>query len=453
MRDEWAKIQGRFIDLIVDTAGEEQIDLISRAIKSDHRPNEPGRIASKVAVSTLRERTGNVEGLATTLEACWPLHPIVACLLGPISRRRFGQSQRSIFGFLNSSELHGFRDFLNHARNRELYEPDRLWDYLRANLEPSILASPDGHRWALAAEALERCESIGGDALHIKLLKTIAVIDLFKERSGLLPEVDLLKTCFPKVPVSNLERALSQLDNWSFTIFKKYLNARAIFAGSDFDIDLAVRTALEEVQEVDFRQLQSLAGIQPILAKRHYHETGALRWFDVNIVPVKDLIEFANDQTPGNGAIGQFLLVIATEGEAEAYAEKLCREAARYGNTWDMVVGISQRSWTIVPLAREAFALDSVSNDHPELAGDSVARREVSARLAAVQTLLEAELHKSFDHALWFRKNHQPRKFRRADLNTLASLLADRRFEDSPRLHKRVAESPETVWECHRGAK
>ena len=43
MRDEWAKIQGRFIDLIVNTAGEEQIDLISCAIASDHRPKNTRR--------------------------------------------------------------------------------------------------------------------------------------------------------------------------------------------------------------------------------------------------------------------------------------------------------------------------------------------------------------------------------------------------------------------------
>lgn len=147
MRDEWAKIQGRFIDLIVNTAGEEQIDLISRAIESDHRPKKPGPLASAVAGFARRDRAGDTERLAAMLEACWPLHPVVACLLGPISRRRFGQNQRSIFGFLNSSEPHGFRDFLNHAGDGELYGPDRLWDYLRANLEPSILASPDGHRW------------------------------------------------------------------------------------------------------------------------------------------------------------------------------------------------------------------------------------------------------------------------------------------------------------------
>lgn len=438
MRDEWAKIQGRFIDLIVNTAGEEQIDLISRAIESNHRPKKPRALATAVAGFARRDRAGEAARLAAMLEACWPLHPVVACLLGPISQRRFGQNQRSIFGFLNSSEPHGFQDFLNHAEDGELYGPDRLWDYLRANLEPSILASPDGHRWALAAEALERCEAIGGKALHIRLLKTIAVIDLFKERSGLVASSELLRTCIPDTSAKALEKTLAQLDTWSFTIFKKFLDARAIFAGSDFDIDRAVRAALDDFDEIDFKELKALAGLQPILAKRHYHETGALRWFDVNVVPVSGIVEFAAGFEPENGAIGQFLLAIPTEGESEDHAEDLCRKAARHSDAWDIVVGISKRSWAVVPLARELFALDSVSNDHPELAGDSVARREVSARLAALQALLETELHKAFDNALWFRKNYQPQRLRQADLNGIASYLADRRFRKSPRLHNEL---------------
>lgn len=438
MRDEWAKIQGRFIDLIVNTAGEEQIDLISRAIDCDHCPKKPGRLATAVAGFARRDRSGDAGRLAAVLEACWPLNPVVACLLGPISRRRFGQNQRSIFGFLNSSEPHGFRDFLSHADDGELYGPDRLWDYLRANLEPSILASPDGHRWALAVEAIERCEAIGGDALHISLLKTIAVIDLFKERSGLVANSKLLRTCFPDTSAKALKKALSQLDAWSFTIFKKFLDARAIFAGSDFDIDQAVRAALDEIDAIDFKELRTLAGLQPILAKRHYHETGALRWFDVNVVPVSGIVEFAASFEPENGAIGQFLLAIPTEGESEKHAEDMCRKAARHSDTWDIVVGISKRSWAVVPLARELFALYGVSNDHPELAGDAVARREVSARLAALQALLETELHKAFDNALWFRKNHQPKRLRQADLNGIASELADRRFEKSPCLHNEL---------------
>ncbi len=438
MRDEWAKIQGRFIDLVVNASGEEQIELISRAIEGGPSPQRFHSLAAKIAGFARRERAGESDRLTSMLDACWPLHPVVACLLGPISRRRFGQNQRSIFGFLNSSEPHGFQDFLNTAGEDALYGPDRLWDYLRANLEPSILASPDGHRWALAAEALERCEANGGDALHINLLKTIAIIDLFKERCGLVANFELLRSCFPHTSVKRLQKALSQLDNWSFTIFKKFLNAHAVFAGSDFDIDRAVRRALDDIDEINLSELKSLAGLQPILAKRHYHETGTLRWFDVNIIPVSDVNNAAAGFSPENGVIGQFLLAIPTENESREHAKDLCREAARHSNEWDIVVGISERSWAIVPLARELFALDSVSNDHPELAGDSVARREVSARLAALQALLETELHRAFDNALWFRKHHRPQHLRQADLNGIASKLAGKRFKPCPRLHNEL---------------
>jgi len=438
MRDEWAKIQGRFIDLVVDPAGEEQIDLISRAIESDHGPREPGEAASTVAAIARRERPGETERFASMLEACWPLHPVVACLLGPISRRRFGQNQRSIFGFLNSSEPYGFQDFLKYAGDSEQYGPDRLWDYLRANLEPSIMASPDGHRWASAMEALERCESIGGDDLHSKLLKTIGVIDLFKERSGLVASFKLLRSCFPNTSAEALQQALSQLDTRSFIIFKKFLGAYAIFAGSDFDIDRAVRIALDDIDTIDFTALRTLAGLQPVLAKRHYHETGTPRWFDVDIVPLRNLMEFAFRSKPKNGAIGQFLLTIATEGEKEEQAKDLCRQAASHSNAWDIIVGTSGSAQAVVPLARELLALEKVSNDHPELAGDPVARREVDARLADMHALLETELHKAFDNALWFHEHSQPTSLRQAELNTMASELAERRFSECPRLHNEL---------------
>ena len=272
----------------------------------------------------------------------------------------------------------------------------------------------------------------------VKLLKTISVIDLFKERSGLIASFDLLRSCFPDTSIEALQQALSQLDTWSFTIFKKFLGAYAIFAGSDFDIDHAVRTALDDIDTIDFPVLKSLAGLQPVLAKRHYHETGTLRWFDVDIFPLSNLVEFTARSEPKNGAIGQFLLAIATEGENEEQAKDLCRKAACHGNAWDIIVGTSSNSQAVVPLARELLALERVSNDHPELAGDPVARREVDARLADMQALLETELHKAFDNALWFREHYQPTSLRQAELNTLASELADRRFSQCPRLHNEL---------------
>ena len=434
MRDEWSKIQGRFIDLAVNAAGEEQIELISRAIENGRKTSKPGKLSVDVASEIRRHRPSVSQHLDQTLEACWPLHPVVAGLLGPISRRRFGQNQRSIFGFLNSAEPFGFQDFLRHQDGEGLYTPDWLWDYLRVNLEPSILASPDGHRWATAAEAIERCEALGGDGLHLRLLKAIAVIDLFKERSGLLPTNELLATCSGSATNRDTKDALEQLKKWSLVVFRKFADAYAIYAGSDFDIDGAVQSALQHIREVNFTALQKIASLQPILAKRHYHITGALRWFDVEVAPLNGLIDRAHNYQPQSGTIGAFFLAIPTEGENIEAAEKICRDAARQSRAWDVVTGLSRHAWNITDLARELIALGQVQEEHPELSGDPVAQREVVARHTVLQGQLEEEIRRAFDNATWYPKNHKPRQWYHAELNNVASGLADKRFPLSPRL-------------------
>ncbi len=438
MRDEWSKIQGRFVDLAVNVAGEEQIELVSRAIENGRGPVKPGARAILVAEEIKRQRPASSAYLPTILEGCWPLHPVVACLLGPISRRRFGQNQRSIFGFLNSAEPFGFQDFIRHAADEDIFEPARLWDYLRVNLEPSILASPDGHRWAMAAEAVERCEALGGDEDHVRLLKTVALIDLFKERSGLVPNIALLRGCVGGLSEADTKKALEQLRKWSLVIYRKFTDAFAIFAGSDFDIDRAVGDALEYVREADFNVLQRLAGMQPILAKRHYHETGALRWFDVHLAPLNGLVDKAITFKPQKGTIGQFLLAVPTEGESEEHAQRICREAARQSQDWDIVTGLSQRAWAITDLARELIALETVREEHPDLAGDPVAQREVQARHTALQGQLEEEIRRAFDHATWHRKGRKERHWLHAELNSMASELADARYPKTPRIHNEL---------------
>ena len=433
MRDEWSKIQGRFVDLVVNASGEEQIDLLGRAIESDH-PKKPGPLAKGVAQRTQRQTSPY---FAEMLEDCWPLHPTVACLLGPISRRRFGQNQRSIFGFLNSAEPQGFQDFLRSAGDDDIYGPDRLWDYLRINLEPSILASPDGHRWALAVDALERCEAMGGEDLHIRLLKVIAAVDMFKDRSALGASRDLLSLALPGHD-KEIEAALNDLQRWSFVIYRKFTDAYSIFEGSDFNTDHAVEQALENIGEVDFVSLNTLAGLQPIVAKRHYHETGALRWFDISVVPVAEVEQAAAEYAPRHGAIGSFFLVIPTQGESEEMAGEMCRRVVQKNRPWDIVVGLSQHAWGIPTQARELLALERVRDETPELQGDRVARIEVQARIAVFQGQLESELAHAFNSASWYRGRCKAKMLLHAELNSLASDLADAKFQDAPKLNNEL---------------
>lgn len=430
-REEWAKIQGRFVDLAVNTHGDEQIDLLSRAIVSSPGVKKSGPVARGVAALA---RAYTSPRLAQNLEECWPLHPVVACLLGPISRRRFGQNQRSLFGFLNSSEPNGFRDFLRSADEGDLYTPDLLWDYLRINLEPSIMASPDGHRWASAVDALERCQTMGGEERSLRLLKVVALIGMFRERSGLTASKKLLQWALADSTAQEVEDDLARLLEWSLVVYRKFDDSYSVFDGSDFDIEDAVTKALASIGTVDFGRLEALAGLQPVVAKRHYHETGAFRWFDVRIASLAEVEVAARTYTPRNGAIGAFLLALPTQGETDDQAQAASRGAVDNASDWDVVVGLPQGPWDIAALARELVALEQVRDESPELQGDRVARREMEARISYLQGRLESELIKVFDSALWHRKRSEPEPLLRRQLNALASDLADNRFPQSPRL-------------------
>ncbi len=212
IRDEWSKVQGRFVDLRVAVGPDEQLEILGRAIESDSPPLAHRDLACRVA------ELAGTSNAARAFLACWPLHPIVASLLGPISRRRFGHNQRSVLGFLNSAEPLGFQEYLRNANDTDLYSPDLLWDYLRFILELSILTSPDGHRRALAVDAVNRCEATGGDEIRMHLLTTIALVDLFKERSGLVAGAELLRLAVSDVSAGETVRALADHQRLSLVV-------------------------------------------------------------------------------------------------------------------------------------------------------------------------------------------------------------------------------------------
>ena len=66
-QDEWAKVQGRFVDIPVVTAIDEVIDLVSRAIETDSGHPESQQVADTVAAAIKRRRPGTPDDLAARL--------------------------------------------------------------------------------------------------------------------------------------------------------------------------------------------------------------------------------------------------------------------------------------------------------------------------------------------------------------------------------------------------
>lgn len=431
-RDDWAKVQGRYSDIPLVAASDEVVELIGSAIDTNGRPGRAMPAAEAVAESMRGRRPAVGQQFAKRLHACWPLHPAMAALLGPISKRQFGQNERSTFGFLASVEPHGFRSFLQSQpfRGFAWYRPDHYWDYLRANLEPAILSSPDGHRWAQAVEAVERAEAKGGDSLSVALIKNIAVIDLFRNGSGLAAEAEILHALFEPEKRAEVDAALEQLAKWRVILFKKHIGAWSVFEGSDFDIDAAVAHARSGLPGVDFDLLTKLSNLYPVLAKRHYHQTGTMRWMNVALCRLDDAARLAQNFQPQKGEFGQFLLVLPGRNVSMKSALRQCADISRT-SPWPVVVGIPPNHSRIDDLGVELISLQAVQT-RPELEGDPVARREVAARVSAIRSSLEEQLRLAVTGAKWLVPGSELPPGTR--LSPLASDLADEIHAQAPRL-------------------
>lgn len=430
-RDDWAKIQGRYVDLPFVAASDEVVELIGRAIEAKERPPWM-RDASETIAEAIRSRRPAVgQNFALALEACWPLHPAMAALLGPISKRQFGQNERSTFGFLSSVEPHGFRSYLNSTLKSDAswYRPSDYWDYLRSNLEPAILASPDGHRWSQAVEAVERAEAKSGDALLVSLIKNIAVIDLFRNGSGLKADSTVIGALFYDKTREELDAALAKLSSLKVVLFKNYTGAWSVFEGSDFDIDAAIAQAIASSPGIDYAWLAQLMGLHPVVAKRHYHETGTMRWMELSLCSIEQAEKIAANFQPKKGEFGAFILALPSKGMNQRDASLRAANCSKL-RPWPVIVGIPTNHTRITELSAELVALEQVKERH-ELSGDAVARREVYARLAATRANLEDQLQAAVSLAKWHKGAHQivePGE----KLSPEASLLADDLFKYAP---------------------
>jgi hypothetical protein len=436
-REDWAKVQGRFVDIPLVAATDEVIELVGRAIAVTDGPDitEAARFAERVAAAIRSRRPGTPPGLAASLKACWPLHPVTAALLGPISKRRFGQNERSTFGFLASREPVGFVEFLNgyEAEWRCMYGPARYWDYLRANLEPAILASPDGHRWALSAEAVERAEAKGQE-IHVLLTKTVALIEMFRNGSGLVADEQVLGVSTPQATEADIRKALGELADWKVLIERKHLGAWGVYAGSDFDIEGAVNTARGELDQPDFDRISALSDLQPVLAKRLYQQTGTMRWFVRRIVRLSDVEHEVESFDIEPGAVGAFLMCLPEGGQALKSAEQRIRKVSAETGHKTVLLGTPRNAERIAELSLELAAAERVMNTRTELHGDSVARRELVGRIEAVKSSLEEELADAFGLSRWFHQGEVLGKERGNVLSAIASSIAGEVFDKTPNI-------------------
>jgi hypothetical protein len=436
-RQEWAKVQGRFQDIAFLSGADETVALLGRAISGAQAPANALERAASVATAVAQRRPTEVDVLARALAATWPLNPITALLLGPVSRARFAQNERSVFGFLSSAEPSGFQEFLQTTEAAgSTYDPARLWDYLASNFGMALASGNDGGRFSLAFEAIERAAA-KGTGVHVALTKAAAIIEFFRNGSGLALAEDFLTEAVPDVDEGTRRAAIADLLEWAVLIRQPRLGGYALFAGSDFDLEEAINRATAPVDTTQLDGLPQRVGFGFATAKRHYFVTGALRTFQIGlqIVSQGDTAESLSAAVlakPIKGS-GLLALVLGDGSVNQTEVEAICKGAAKQLKKLGRVaaVGAATEGFALRASAAELIAVERVFRDHPQLEGDRIARRELAARHSQCIDLLHRTIEASLESAKWWLAP-TPAKAWREPLAIIASALADAGYPYAP---------------------
>lgn len=439
---EWAKVQGRFADIAFQEPPHQQMALLARAIV---RTEEPAGIEELIANYTddaleneWKPALISKAEFSALCRQAYPLHPTTLVAL-PHLFRRLAQNERSLFSYLGSLEPFGFQEFLQTHQLCDVVRLHNLFDYLVANFQGRLYASMRGR---LITETVERLQNVPDlPPLAVMLLKSIGLVNWLAEVSDLQPTKQTLMATLrsPTVTTADIQAALDQLVGRSLIVFRRFNRSYVIWQGSDVDLDERMQAAQHKLQGV-FKLAQTVQQYlppRPVVARRHSYRTGFLRSWEMRYVDTLNR-ETISDTTQ-KGFAGTVLLCLPiTKADHDSLIEWSLE--ASWQDKPDFVIGVAQETARLAQLTQELRSLHWVRENTPELRDDPVARRELRARINAVEILIRTEIDQTLsahrlskgDACRWFYQAEEiTHRFGRG-LSHLLSAISDTLYKGSP---------------------
>jgi hypothetical protein len=442
-RAEWGKVQGRFEDVAFEERTEQILRLLAHAIRHDGEETglkalrKQARAAAQEAVAlALKAGAMPAAELQQCLAASYPLHPLVAMVLGPLFRQ-LAQNERSLFAFLTSSEPFGFQEFLREEPIKGgPYRLDRVYDYVMTSLGPSLFAQHRGKLWAEVQSALDRLHD--ASALEVQLAKTIGLLQALGTAAGIPASARTLQVALQDAATAEeTEEALQSLSRRSVVVFRRHTAGYALWEGSDVDIEdrlTAARQSVERDQNLA-SFLAREAPAAPLIARRHYFQTGTLRYFEACYADraglQADLFRGVLSSDLGQ-ADGRVIYCLPRDADDREAMRALADSPAEI----PVVLALPQDLFDLREHCHELTCLRWVATHTPELEADRTARRELQARLSIAEQNLQAHLEWVFSPGnpacAWYFGGKPAAVASKRQFNDLLSLACDQVYHLTP---------------------
>lgn len=450
---EWDKIGGRFEELLFDQPLEQLVSLVSSAlgVKVERLPPAVKRAARENMRRAIDlgwfGAVSNKKALMDQAPSIYPLQPMLLPVLVKFFSR-FGQNERSLFSFLYSADAGALRAFAEqHDVGDGFFSIHQLYDFVRRSIGHRLHTRALSSRWSQIESVIDA--TLNSSPREIAMLKTVGVLNMLDDQRLVASEpvlaAALEKTCIPGQ--NNFAQSLKSLRRKKRVLFYRgAAGGYCLWPYTSVNLELkyaeAERIVRKETNVVD-AVTENLVQ-RPIVARRHYVETGNLRHFDLVYVKSFELDEAIKRWKPNEADGAVFVPLCQTVAERNRIAKSVSKLGLR--SRPEILVAIPQPLSGFSGLVAEVHRWQYVSKNTEELAGDKNGREEVSRQIEAAKAVLLDRINQVLDvrsfrcgqGMKWFHKGQAIELASSRDLFTFVSSICDKVFSDSPMLRNEL---------------
>lgn len=305
-KQEWTKVKGRFREITFNEPVEQLLFLASEYVVANFESKASKSQVKKCVQLTAATKafSFNKDFLNHIANKLFPLEILSANVL-TLSLQRYGQNDRSLFSFLESTDHTGLSKF--DKRENPFYNLSCVYDYLNFNFYSFLTSkyNPDFSSWSSIRSSLEEVERTFNTTLndYIKAIKTIGLLNVFSAKGAVLDESFLINYLEISCGVSNAITIIQNLEAKKIIRYRSHSKHYILFEGTDLDIQTALIEAGNKISEVGdvTALLNKYFQFTPVFAKLYSFEKGTPRFFEfkiseypIDIIPVGEIDGYVN---------------------------------------------------------------------------------------------------------------------------------------------------------------
>ena len=429
---EWARSAERYEEIPFSDSQEQSVYLLAEAIQHSE---ETTKTVIKSSASLYKSENSRrlfslkPKELSSLSESLFPLHPgTLAILLAFV--RKFGQHERSIFSFLQSSDPAGFQQFIAETKYgpNAWYHADLLFDHFSNQSSFRFSTRERKRRWQLALDAVLLNTDLPENTLRIA--KVVGLISTAEPLSGLEANAEALAWLL-NMTKEDVEVGLQQLLTRGVIYYRARQDDYSLWSNTSVDLTAwfeKARAAVPEVFQLD-AQVDDLPSAQPIVAQKHYHDTGTLRTFKIGLLGQSFLPEEQSD-----GIV--FVRPVYPNERLTDVIKSASETSKELGPT--ALIRLQQIERGDLQIVRDLNCWRWLDTHCPELRIDDLSRAEVSRQIQRHERLIRrmiaplASVNNVAFAATWIHKGSVVEIGSREHLNRFLSGVCDQVFSKAP---------------------